>query len=159
MSARQTLLTLVIAGLGILTTGCSTANLSPREAFLRAHPEMRSRFFKLRETSVEELELAETFTWWPQIRIAERLRADFATNAELMKRLDHLESNAKKMWESKKEYFAQMSSDINTQTDTLFFYSLREGRGTEDGWMLVRRGRILKKYVLATREYRDVEEP
>ncbi|MBL9168926.1 MAG: hypothetical protein JNN07_14395 [Verrucomicrobiales bacterium] len=159
MSARQTLLTLVIAGLGILTTGCSTANLSPREAFLRANPGIRSKFLKLRETSVEELELAETFTWWPQILIAERLRADFATNAELVKRLDQLEAHAKKTWESKKECFAQMSSDINTQTDTLFFYSRHEGRGTEEGWMLVRRGRILKKYVLATREYLDVEEP
>jgi hypothetical protein len=159
MSARQTLLTLVVAGLGILTTGCSTANLSPREAFLRAHPEMRSKFLKLRETSVEELELAETFTWWPQICIAQRLRADFATNAELVKHLDHLESHAKKMWDSKKDCFAQMSSDINTQTDTLFFYSRHEGRGTEDGWMLVRRGRIIKKYVLATRDHSDVEEP
>jgi hypothetical protein len=147
------------AALSILVLGCNTASISPREAFLRAHPDLRTKYAKFQETSVEELERTETFTWWPQIRIAQRLRTDFAGNPELAKRLDHLESRATKMWKSKQEYLAQMSRDINPQTDTLFYYSYQEGRMTEDGWMLVRHGRIHKKYILGTGEYPNLEEP
>jgi hypothetical protein len=134
----------------VFVSGCSTISISPREAFFHAYPNLRHNYDKLQETSVEELERAATFMWWPQIRTAQRLRADFSKDPELVKRLDYLESNATKMLKSNRDCFAQMSRDINPQTDTLFYYSYREDRKTEDGWLIFRNGRIHKKYLVGT---------
>jgi hypothetical protein len=140
-----------------LTPGCATNSVSPREAFFQAHPDLRVKYTKLEETSLEQLERASTFTWWPKMRTAQRLRTDFAKYPDLVQRLNLIESHATNTWNNEKEYFAQMAQDINLRTDTLFYYSLQEGRMTEDGWLVVRHGRIYKKYVLATGKYPELE--
>jgi hypothetical protein len=150
-SVAALLLLLVISG----SVGCSTPQMSSREAFLSRVPD-RSHYYKLYEVSPEALRfegdrilrLTKNFTQGVR-EVVRECRECPALDAHLS-RVDHI---AERLHEPHLQLVQQLEEVYDRKTDTILFFHYWVADGEDDvghqEWgYLVTRGGIVKKRVV-----------
>ena len=133
--------------------GCASTSISPREAFLRAHPTEREKYLKFWEVSPEALLRASQQEYSARRTLVRLLKKNFAKYPDLLEWLDFADSRLVEFSKHEQQYFQELQAEFDPKKDTLFFYVRLDGKHEEDAWIIVRDNRIWKKHVIATGEW------
>ena len=139
--------------LAVFCFGCTSTSVSPREAFLRAHPGEREKYLKFWEISPEALLRASEQDYSARRTLVRSLKKDYAKYPDLIERLDAVDSRLAEFAKHEHQSLRELQAEFDPKKDTLFFYVRLDGKHEEDAWIIVRDNRVRKKYVLATGEW------
>jgi hypothetical protein len=146
--------------LAAVLCGCQTTVLTPKEAFFRRHPELRSRYVTFAETSFEVIDDAREHSYRSRERMAEILREDFSKYPDLVERLDGIRKRLTTGRDGERDYWRDAKKQFNARTDALFYYDYREPDGAqEQGWVIIRGGEIHRKFWAASSLDKREEKP
>lgn len=128
--------------------GCSTT--SPKEAFFRKHPDLRSRYVRFDEASPDVIRDFRQQSYRSELAVLNGFREHFSQDSDVTNYVAQVQARLDQFHDGDMKFGRQLEQDFNAKTDQLFFYDYREGRYQEQGWLILRRGQIFKKYQIAS---------
>jgi hypothetical protein len=145
---------LIVAAFCLVTSACVVTSVSPREAFLRAHPSERSKFVGLWEVSPEALRDAAKERVSLSTTLVTSLQRDFGHYPDLKDRLERFKASLEKTLRAETELVEKMlkQAAFDTKRDTLFSYERQDGLRYEFGWLVIRGNQIRVKQELGSYE-------
>jgi hypothetical protein len=134
--------------LAVMVVGCSTPQMSPRQAFLLRTPD-RTNYFRVYEVSPESLRVEEE-------RIV-RLTKNFtqttrqvSTNCPacpvLEAHLSRVESIADRLHKRHVELMQQLENVYDSKTDAILYFHYWAGERQEAGYLVTRDGIVKKRF-------------
>jgi len=143
----------------LLFSGCRTAPVSAKQAYFQKHPELKAHYVQFYETSIEAIERCSDEKHMGKRTLVDSLRKDFAKYPDLVERLDAIKARQDDSWDGERQYLKQIKREFRPATDALFFYDYHKGDKEEQGWLILRRGEIHKKYWLGSSFDEPGEKP
>lgn len=77
------------------------------------------------------------------------LRRKFPDNRQLLDYLDKKDEVREKNHEATQDYFRNIQTELKTSGGELYDYRI-VSKTTEEGWLILSKGKVLKKYITAT---------
>ena len=145
VSTMRTLTKIITPLLMMLCTGCYTApSISPKEAYFRKHPELRTHYHQFWETSPEEIADAEGVRLTSILVLVHIIQNQYTNYPDLLQHMALVEKRTLGLRDEPSPFVQEIKRAFDPKTDTLFWYCDENG---EKGHVIVRHGDCYRKFV------------
>lgn len=138
------LITLVL--LLVLTAGCRSTPTTPESLFFQRHPNLRIHYTEFYETSPEAIARAIDDKQMLALALLHGLQDGHTNYADAAKSTDVIEKRVLTSLDGERDFLKRIKHDFDPNTDALFWYSYHDGADHEQGWAILRRGDIYRRY-------------
>ena len=144
---------LSISCLSLVFIGCST--VTPKDAFFRHSPNLKSKYVQFDEASPGVI---EDFMWErynSKLRFLDALCERFPQHSDVTNYASQVRERVEQFHQDDVKFRDQLKHDFDAKMDSIFYYDYREGDFQEQGWLILRRDQIFKKYPISTGKTRE----
>jgi len=135
----------------LVLVGCTDAKISsPKEAFFTRHPELKDKYVEFSETSVGAVQACFDDIYQAKMTLMKGIQKSLKTGVSPDDYFKGLEARIRENHESKVNFLQTIKRDFDSEKENIFYYSYKDDRGEEQGWAIVRDGRIRKKYPIGS---------
>ena len=151
---------IALVTLAAFLAGCQTTpTVTPREAFFRKHPNLRSRYDEFYETSPEAIAEADARKLTFGIIQIHEIQKSYAKYTDLVQNLDVLVKHLVTSRDEGLPIVTEIKKVFNPKTDALFWYDYGHGQHQGQGYMIVRNGDFYRTFWAAGSTKREDEIP
>jgi hypothetical protein len=130
----------------ILCEGCQSVVLSPKQAFFKKHPDLRSHYYWFYETSPEEMDSDIDADRRHTMILIHSIGQSYGGCSNLLERLNIVEGRVLADEKAEHAFVGTIKHVFNPHTDALYRFGYEEGEKYETGWLILRDSEIYKKF-------------
>ena len=136
----------------LLVVGCSTSSqvAAPKREFFLRNPALKDRYVEFNETSIETIRQCVEDALHGKLAILSGVRKNLPASPTTAEYLGAVEKRLHDDYEGKMEFIREIAQSFDPDRDSLFYYSYKDDTRQEQGWAIVRNGRLQKKFPLAS---------